>query len=276
MQNAALAALGVDWRYLAFDVRPEGLSEVLAGAKRMGFIGFNLTVPHKVLALGLMDELDETARRWGAVNTVRFEGRAVGGEWRPMSEWTDESPMEVRCVGFNTDAEAVMLSLQEDLGIQWKGARVLLLGAGGAGRVVALRLASEGIDRLWLVNRTQARADALRSEIRQAYPRVSVELDYPAGEVDLVINATSLGLKQEDELPWDPARFEMRQARSVYDLIYRPAVTPMLHRAREAGCRSANGLGMLLHQGARALEIWLGRPAPLQVMRRALEEGVYV
>jgi shikimate dehydrogenase len=276
MHNAALAALGLDWRYLAFDVSPACLRQVLVAAKGMGFIGFNLTVPHKVMAVGLMDELDESAHRWGAVNTVRFEGRCAGGEWQSMSDWPDESPAEVRAKGFNTDAEAVALSLQEDLGIRLAGARVVLLGAGGVGRVVAMRLASEGIAGLWLINRSQAKAEALRREILETFPKVKIELDYPQDEIDLLVNATSLGLKADDALPWDSERFQVRQARSVYDLIYRPAITPMLQRAKEAGCRTANGLGMLLHQGARALEIWLGRPAPVEVMRKALEESIYV
>ena len=115
MHNAGLAALGLDWRYLAFEVHPEDLPAALRGAKAMGLIGLNLTVPHKLLALGMMDVLDESARQWGAVNTVRFEGREIGGPWRPLGEWAD-APREVRAQGFNTDAEALARSLREDLG----------------------------------------------------------------------------------------------------------------------------------------------------------------
>ena len=100
-------------------------------------------------------------------------------------------------------------------------------------------------------------------------------MGYPTNMVDLVINATSIGLKPEDPFPVDPKQFSLKRARAVYDLIYRPAETPLLREAKAAGCRAANGLGMLLHQGAQALEIWSGKPAPREAMRRALENNVY-
>jgi shikimate dehydrogenase len=277
MQNAGIAALGLDWRYLAFDVRPNQLREALAGAKAMRWIGVNLTVPHKLLALDLMDELDESARRWGAVNTVRFEARAAGCAWRPLAEWPEEIPDDVRAVGFNTDAAALGRALQEDLSFSPEGATVLLLGAGGAGRMAALKLAAAGAARIYLVNRTRSKAEALAATLEQNAPGTAVSCDYPTAPagVDLVLNATSLGLRPEDALPWDPARFNLRRARAVYDMVYRPAVTPLLAQGRAAGCRTANGLRMLLHQGADALELWSGRTAPRTDMGRALEENVY-
>ncbi len=147
--------------------------------------------------------------------------------------------------------------------------------AGGAGRVAALKLAAEQIAQLFLVNRTRAKAEALAEEIRRRWPDAAVTLGYPASGVDLVLNATSLGLNAEDPPPFDEARFSLGNAGAAYDMIYRPAETPFLRQAKAAGCRTANGLGMLLHQGAKALEIWTGRPAPVDVMRRALEAEVY-
>jgi shikimate dehydrogenase len=274
MQNAGIAVHGLNWRYLAFDVRPEELRDALLGARTMGFIGVNLTVPHKLLAVDLMDALDESAKAWGAVNTVRFEGRDDSGAWKPLREFADV-PREIRSCGFNTDADAITRSLREDLRMDLPGAKVLVLGAGGAGRTAALKIASEKVAELFLVNRTQSKADAVAQEIRTRYSGMNVATDYPSSSVDLVLNATSLGLKANDPLPFDEARFSLRQASTVYDMVYRPAQSVLLKAAQAAGCRATNGLGMLLYQGAAALELWTGQPAPVEVMRRALEINVY-
>src|SRR4029453_18011493 len=130
----------------------------------------------------------------------------------------------------------------------------------------ALKLASERMGILFLVNRTMAKAEAMAAEIRKRYPRQEVTVGYPRNKVDLVINATSLGLQPNDDLPFDPKEFSLKQTHAAYDMIYRPAETPLLKAAKTAGCRVANGLGMLLHQGAKALEIWSDKPAPLGVM----------
>jgi shikimate dehydrogenase len=275
MQNAGLAALGLNWRYLAFEVRPADLAAALTGARAMRFVGLNLTVPHKVLAVELVDDLDPSARMWGAVNTIRFEARLPGGGWVPVGLTSEIGSGEVRAHGFNTDADAIARTLRADLGVEPEGARVLVLGAGGAGRTAALKLAHDGVAALWLVNRTVDKAAALRDEIRCRWPSVAAEVGYPAAPVDCAINATSLGLKPDDPQPWDPRDFALGRAGAVFDMIYRPAETPLLVAARAAGCRTANGLGMLLHQGAAALELWSGRPAPVAVMRTALECEVY-
>lgn len=276
MQNAGIAALGLDWRYVAHDVDPALLSQAIAGAAAMKYIGLNLTVPHKLLALELVDELDETARVWGAVNTIRFEGRGPDGEWTPLAELPIDYTGPVRAHGFNTDADAIVRALNEDLGFDPRGRRVLLLGAGGAGRVAALRLAAEGVAELFLVNRTAAKAEAVRAEIAGRYPETRAVAGYPEdGRADLLLNATSLGLREDDGSPLDDSQFPITGAPRVYDMIYRPAETPLLRRARQAGARTANGLGMLLYQGVKALEIWTGRAAPVEVMRAALEANVY-
>ena len=274
MQNAGIAELGLNWRYLAFEVHPNELREAIAGAKAMNYIGLNLTVPHKLLAVDIVDEKDKSAASWGAVNTIRFEGKDPSGEWRPLREFPD-SPREVRSHGFNTDADAITRALREDLGVEPAGKRVLLLGAGGAGRTAGLKMASENVAELFLVNRTQAKAEQLAAEISERYPNARVKTDYPKTNVDLVLNATSLGLKSTDLLPFDESRFSLRQTAAVYDMIYRPAETSLLKAAKSAGCHTANGLGMLLYQGARALEIWTGQAAPLVAMRSALEQNVY-
>ncbi len=150
----------------------------------------------------------------------------------------------------------------------------MLLGAGGAGRTAALKLASENVAELFLVNRTQEKAEAIAGEIIERFPSVKVSVGYPKTIVDLILNATSLGLKTDDASPLDEKQFSLKQTRAVYDMIYRPAETKLLAAAKKAGCKTANGLGMLLHQGAKAFEIWTGKPAPLDVMRKALESAV--
>ncbi len=274
MQNAGIAGLGLNWRYLALEVHPDELRRAIDGAKAMKFIGLNLTVPHKLLAVDMVDVLDESAQVWGAVNTVRFEGRDDRGEWRPLDQF-EIVPGETRSQGFNTDADAITHSLREDLELETRGAKVLLLGAGGAGRVAALKLAADGVAELWLVNRTKEKAEAVAAEIRQRHSGTSVNVGYPKADIDLVLNATSLGLKNDDASPLDEKEFSLRGARVVYDMIYRSDETPLLKSATAAGCRTANGLGMLLYQGATALELWSDRPAPIEIMRRALEKNVY-
>jgi len=255
MHNAAFAALGLNWRYLAFEVDPKNLRAAIAGARAMNFAGLNLTVPHKLLAVDMVDELDASAKTWGAVNTIKFEnGRAIG---------------------FNTDADGLANSLREDLAVELRGAKVLLLGAGGAGRTAALKLAAEKVAELFLVNRTASKAEEIAAEIRKQFPSVKVSIGYPKATVDLILNATSLGLKPEDGSPLDEKQFSLKQSRAVYDMIYQPAETLLLKNAKAAGCQAANGIGMLVHQGAKAFEIWTGQPAPVAVMRRAVEGSVY-
>lgn len=275
MQNAGIAALGLNWRYVAFEVQPENLKEAIAGAGAMRFIGLNLTVPHKLLAYKMVDVLDETARTWGAVNTIRFEAKDAQGAWLPLRCFAGTIPAEIRTHGFNTDADAITRSVREDLGMTLQGSKVLLLGAGGAGRVAALKLASEKVGCLYLVNRTMSKAEAIAKEINERFPDVAVNTGYPNFSVDLVLNATSLGLKAEDALPLNEKDFPLSRAGAAYDMVYRPAETPFLKLARGAGCRTANGLGMLLYQGAKALELWSGQEPPIDKMRRALQEHIY-
>jgi shikimate dehydrogenase len=260
MHNAAFAALGLNWRYLAFEVNPKNLRAAIEGAKAMNFAGINLTVPHKLLAVEMVDELDESAKKWGAVNTIKFVQ-------------SPKSKVQTT-IGFNTDADAIAQSLREDLKIKLRGAKVLLLGAGGAGKTAALKLATESVSELFLVNRTQNKAKKIADEIKKQFPSVKVSTDYPKSNVDLLLNATSLGLKPDDSSPLDEKQFSLKQTRAVYDMIYRPAETKLLAAAKKSGCKTANGLGMLLHQGAKAFEIWTGKPAPLDVMRKALENAV--
>jgi shikimate dehydrogenase len=260
MHNAAFAELKLNWRYFAFEVEPKNLRAAIDGAKAMNFAGINLTVPHKLLAVDMVDELDVSAKKWGAVNTIKFAQS-------PKSKVQS-------AIGFNTDADGLANSLREDLKIQLRGAKVLLLGAGGAGKTAALKLASENVAELFLVNRTQSKAEEIAREIKKQFPSIKILVGFPKSKVDLILNATSLGLKTADSSPLDEKQFSLKQSRAVYDMIYRPAETKLLAAAKKSGCKTANGLGMLLHQGAKAFEIWTGESAPLDVMREALANAV--
>jgi shikimate dehydrogenase len=240
----------------------------------MRFLGLNLTVPHKILALEMVDVVEESAALWGAVNTIRFEGKIPTGEWKPLSD-LETAPPEIRSHGFNTDADAITRALKEDLGLDLAGKTALVLGAGGAGRTAAMKLADQGVGELFLVNRTVSKAEELAKEIKERWPLVKVQIGYPRERVDLLLNATSLGLAAGDLLPFEEKAFALKNAGAVYDMIYRPAETALLKSAKAAGCRTANGLGMLLYQGAKSLELWSGKQAPIAAMRAALEQNVY-
>ena len=259
MHNAAFEALEMNWAYLAFHVDPQNLPTALRGARDMGVVGINLTVPHKILALDCVDEIDAEARKLGAVNTVSVEK----GQLR----------------GFNTDGYGFLKAVKEEFNLSIRGKRVLVLGAGGAGRAIAVKCALEGAAKVMVANRTAAKIEPIAREIRNTKSGFSAiglttdEIHKVIHEVDLVVNATSVGLKEGETLGLDAALFSARLL--VYDTIYRPAQTELLHVAEGSGAKVANGLSMLLHQGARAFEIWTKRKAPLAVMRRALRAAVY-
>jgi shikimate dehydrogenase len=258
IHNAAFAALEMNWLYLAFHVEPQNLPAALAGARDMGLAGINLTVPHKLLALDLVDDVDAEARRLGAVNTVLVES----GKLR----------------GFNTDGHGIVKALKEEFNLTLKGKRVLVLGAGGAGRSIAVKCALEGAGKVFVANRTPARTEPIARELRDLkvdYRTLPLRTDDIAGimgEVDLVINATSVGLKDGDSLGLPGSLFAPRLF--VYDTIYRPAQTELLRLAADAGAKTANGASMLLHQGAKSFELWTKRKAPIAVMRRALKAAL--
>ncbi|HUJ71570.1 MAG TPA: shikimate dehydrogenase [Verrucomicrobiae bacterium] len=259
MHNAAFEALKMNWAYLAFQVAPQDLRTALQGARDMGIVGINLTVPHKILALECVDEIDAEASKLGAVNTVAMER----GKLR----------------GFNTDGYGFLKAIKEEFNLSIRGKRILVLGAGGAGRGIAVKCALDGAARVVVANRTLTKIVPIAQEIRNTKTEfLSIaltpdEIRRVIPEVDLVVNATSVGLKDGESLGLGAELFSPRLR--VYDTIYRPAETELLQIAGGAGAQVANGLGMLLHQGAKAFEIWTKRKAPLAVMRRALRTAVY-
>jgi shikimate dehydrogenase len=264
MQNAALEQSGLAMRYARFQIDPNELEEAFDWFRRLGFVGLNLTMPHKITALVVVDEVEERARKIGAINTIVFRGD--------------------RSLGWNTDAPGFERAVREVFSVDLRDLRVLLLGAGGgAGRALAYQCAFENCERLVLVNRSLAKAQALARELANYFsgPRVlgpEARLEAVAWEesmlrtqlarTDLVINATTLGLKHLDPMPLPHSLLAPHLM--IYDLIYQMSPTALLAAAAESGARGANGLTMLLHQGALAFELWFNRPAPLEVMRRAL------
>lgn len=257
MHNAAFAALGLNWRYLAFDVEPSRLRMALDGLATLNAAGVNLTVPHKILAVRLLDEMDESVRQSGAANTIHFT--AAGGRCRRR--------------GFNTDGFGLLKALRAEFSFHPRGRTAAVLGCGGAGRGAAIQLALAGARKLILLNRTRSRSRAVAREIRALrLPTVCVFAPEPC---DLAVQATSLGLKPGDPLPISRADLGRLAPRFFFEMIYRPVETPVMRLAARLKCRTANGLEMLLYQGSKAFEIWTGRKAPIKVMRAALRREVY-
>jgi shikimate dehydrogenase len=264
MQNAALAARKIDAQYARFEIHAEELHEALHLIRRHEFIGVNLTIPHKVAALDLLDEIDGNARQVGAVNTVKVENG--------------------RLSGFNTDGKGFVRAIHQDFGIDVRNLRVLLLGAGGAARAIAWQCAREHCERLVVANRTLEKATALTHDVRQFFvgpkvlgpvPRLQAipweesAFRFQIANSDLVVNATPLGWSGSDASPISARVIEPHLM--VYDTIYaqdRP--TALVAAAREAGARAADGLSMLVQQGALAFEVWFGREAPIDAMRETL------
>lgn len=258
MQNAALAVCGIDAQYIRLHIHPEELAEAVRLLPANGFIGANFTIPHKVAMLGLVDEVDPKARKAGGVNTVLIR--------------------DGKLHGFSTDGPGLVQAVRSEFGADIRDLRVLLLGAGGgAGRAIAVQCALEKCARLVLVNRTFEKAEALAVELQQTVDGVSAlpwdeaHLAKELADTDLVINASSAGMKPGDPSPVAASLLSSRLM--IYDTIYTATRTPLLRAADEVGARGANGLSMLLHQGAQSFEIWFNREAPVDAMRKALESA---
>ena len=259
-QQAAIDALGLKARYEIWEVAPEGLGELVRSLRAGPRIGANVTIPHKQAVRAYLDTLDPAAERIGAVNTIAREGD--------------------RLIGYNTDAPGFLRSLVEVGGFDPQGAEVLVLGAGGAARAVAVALLDGGAARITLTNRTAARARELADQLARL-GRVSVvewegeERAAAARSADLIVNATALGMAHGPAPEVGPlAADAIRAGVVVYDLVYVPARTPLLDLAARQGARVIEGLPMLIYQGAIAFERWFGRPAPIEVMTRAAEAAL--
>lgn len=260
MHNASMQELDFDGIYLALDVHPDRLMEVLPSMALMGFAGVNLTVPHKEIAFRGLEKLDDSAKLFGAANTVEFTENGM--------------------VGHNTDGYGFLKALEEAFGKTVEGASIFVLGCGGAGRATALQAATEGAKSLVLADIDAERVQKLEDEVKSVAPDVEIAqaLDKETQielcqTCDLVVQASPVGMKKDDPSLLPPKAF--RAGQRAFDLIYMYPETAFLTTAREAGADIANGLGMLLHQGARAFEIWTGTKPDISAMRKALENAVY-
>ncbi len=264
MQNAALRAYEIDMQYARFHIRANEIRAALCFLRQLDFIGVNLTVPHKIAAFGQIDQADESATRAGTVNTIRLRDRKL--------------------IASNTDGEGFLRAIRSEFSVDLRDLRVMILGAGGGtGHAIAWQCALENCERLVLVNRTCEKAQALAEQLRPYFagPRVlgpaarleTVTWDERAlraqlADIDLIVNATPLGMNANDPSPV-PARL-LAPHHMVFDCVYGPSKTSLLRAADEAGARGANGLSMLLHQGALAFQIWFDREAPIDTMRKAV------
>jgi shikimate dehydrogenase len=237
MMAAAFAELGIDWRYVKLPVPPERFAETARALPASGFRGANVTIPHKLAAHALADERTPAAAAIGAANTLSFE--------------------DGRVLADNTDAGGLLDALGEDV----RGRRALVLGAGGAGRAAAWALRDAGAEvAVW--NRTPERARELAAELQVEHAAEAVR------RADVLVNATSLGLHGEDL----PAELEPEPAGVIVDLVYGDEPTALCRWAEARGARVVDGLEVLVRQGARSLERWTGRTAPLDAMRRAARD----
>ena len=256
MQEAAFAALGLNWRYLTMEVKPENLADAMRGVRALGMRGINLTIPHKVAVMALLDDIASDVKVIGAVNTVYREGD--------------------RLIGANTDGKGFLRGLREAQ-IDPQGKRVAVLGAGGAARAITFELAFAGVSELIVINRGIERGQqlvtALRKDTSTTVQFVSWSSTYVVpSTIDILVNATSIGLfpnvHEKPDINYDSISSKM----VVCDVIHTP-MTPFLKEARDRGAKIVDGLGMLVYQGAIGFKLWTGLDAPVAAMHKALSKA---
>lgn len=257
MQNAAFRAAGIDALYVPFLVKPDQLAEGVDGLRALQVSGFNVTIPYKTAIMPFLDRLDQSAVAAGAVNVVVNRDGGL--------------------IGYNTDGAGLVLSLQRDLGCEPAGCRVVLVGAGGAARGALAALCRAGVASVSVLNRTASAAEEMLAAFAPRYPDIGFTVlnnDHTEqsfwSRQQLVINATSLGMKDE-EIPGLPLACLSSDAK-VYDMVYAPPETRLIKAAKNMGLAVANGLGMLVAQGELAFELWHDRTSPAGVMAKALHQ----
>ena len=255
MHQVALDECGLDVRYVRIDIEPGQVGEAFRRMRALGFYGCNVTVPHKLEAME-MCEVHPDAKALGAVNTIRFD--------------------EDLTRGFNTDGPGFASAVGEVFAVDFAALDIVIAGAGGgAGQAIASQACLLGVAKLVLVNRTVEKLGPLVERLKRIRPETEViALSFDHAKLaeyclgcDLIVNTSSVGLKLGDRSILDAACLKGRHL--IYDTIYQPPVTPFLAMANKAGCRTANGLSMLIHQGALAFQHWFPGSEPLAVMRAA-------
>ena len=254
MHNAAFQELNLDFVYVAFRVRKDELREAILGAKSLDIRGLNVTMPHKNAVMKYLDEIDPTARSIGAVNTILND--------------------KGRLIGYDTDGIGALKALKEN-GISLNGKKLLLLGAGGAGKAIAFHAAQE-VEELKILNRTTRKAKDLAEVLRKKFGKkidanslsakiIRKELE----DADILVNATSVGMHPKDDQSLiDPSW--LNPSLCVMDIVYNPIETKLAKDAKSVGAKVVSGIEMLVHQGAASFEIWTDRPAPVKVMKQAI------
>ncbi len=260
MHEAAFRKLRINGNYIALELPSAAFKKLMARSSRISLSGFNVTVPYKEVVMSYLDEVRPEARAIGAVNTVYRRGK--------------------RWVGTNTDMEGFLLTIENDGKIRLSGKRAVVLGAGGAARAVTYGLARQGAREILITDCFPEKARKIVRDMRKLFPRVvfrnalagAGEVKEAVQKADVIINATPLGLKPRDPRVLSESWIPKAGPRKKFfmDLIYNPDRTLFLKDAKKKGHNTLNGLGMLLYQGARALECWTGRKAPVAVMRAAL------
>ena len=254
MHNAAFKELGLDFIYVAFNVRSEELKTVISGIKSMGFKGINVTMPHKTAVINYLDEMNSTAKSIGAINTILNKNGYL--------------------IGYNTDGNGAMFALEKN-GICFKGKKIVLLGAGGAAKAIAYQAAKD-VKELIILNRTQNKAKKIAETLKKTYStKIKAEnlsakiLKQEMETTDILINSTTVGMYpdiKKSPIPKDLLHSNL----SVMDIIYKPLETKLLKDAKSVGAKVISGLEMLIFQGAIAFKIWTNYSAPIEIMRREL------
>jgi shikimate dehydrogenase len=265
MHNAAFEELGLNWSYVPLAVRPGEVVDAVRGLAALGFAGANVTVPHKQEVIGALDGVEPEAAALGAVNTIVVQ-RSDGG---------------TGLRGHNTDSTGFVRAVRA-AGFEPAGRGALVVGAGGGARAVVYGLLDAGAKEVGVLDVEAQRAESLVGDLGgsvgqgklSVVPATTEALIERADEVDLLVNATPVGMwPQVDGSIW-PEGVPMPPGLTVFDLVYNPGETKLLAQARESGARAIGGLGMLVEQGAEAFELWTGREAPVGVMRAACERGL--
>jgi shikimate dehydrogenase len=253
MHNSAFEALKLDYVFLAFRVKPVEVETAVNGMRALNIRGLNVTMPHKSTVIKHLDRVDLSAQIINSVNTILNKENLL--------------------FGFNTDGVGALKALKEN-GVELKGRKVLLLGAGGAARAIAYTMAKEA-DELAVLNRTVKQAQALAKLLEKSFNKKIVAGSLSQSDIqsnlqdsDILINATSVGMKPKtEESPVSPKL--LRSNLSVMDIVYNPLETKLSKDAKEAGAKVVRGVEMLIYQGAASFEIWTGKSAPVEVMRQA-------
>ncbi|MBR1901295.1 MAG: shikimate dehydrogenase [Lachnospiraceae bacterium] len=258
LEEAAYAALGLNYRYLTMKVLPEDLETAMAAVKALNFRGINLTMPHKIKVIPLLDELSEAAQIIGAVNTVINDNGKLTGE--------------------NTDGKGFTTSLKNN-NVKISGSKIMILGAGGAARAIAVECALNGAQHIYIVNRTQVSGNELARLINEKttcsaeFVPWTENLAVPEG-TDILINATPIGFTPNQMHRPDIDYDTIRKGMAAADVVFDPIDTLFLEECEKHGARCFNGIGMLVQQGALNFTLWTGEEAPVDVMYDALEKEI--